>query len=146
LPSPRNSLEGQLDLFKKTNANALLTTEGYRLQGDLGLPVSSVPSLEALLALGEVKHYKFEKSFDEAKWDPFVILHTSGSTGLPKPVSLVHGWTTSLDMMHKLRRLDGQAPLFNFLANKRLYVALPPFHIRASSIPNFPLSVLTDTK
>jgi len=40
-----------------------------------------IPSLSQLLAEDEVPPYPFTKSFDEAKNDPVLVLHTSGSTG-----------------------------------------------------------------
>lgn len=33
-----------------------------------------------------VPHFPYTKTFDEAEWDPVVVLHTSGSTGFPKPI------------------------------------------------------------
>ena len=40
-----------------------------------------IPALDQLLAEDEVPPYPFSKSFDEAKNDPVLVLHTSGSTG-----------------------------------------------------------------
>jgi acyl-coenzyme A synthetase/AMP-(fatty) acid ligase len=34
----------------------------------------------------EVPHFPYDKTFEEAEFDPVVVLHTSGSTGLPKPI------------------------------------------------------------
>ena len=41
----------------------------------------NIPSLSQLLAEDEVPSYPFTKTFDEAKNDPVLVLHTSGSTG-----------------------------------------------------------------
>ncbi|KAI9046454.1 hypothetical protein LZ554_009203 [Drepanopeziza brunnea f. sp. 'monogermtubi'] len=132
LPSPRNSLEGQLDLFKATECKALLTSSGYTISKDLvqksGLSPICVPEIDQLLAEGEVKEYPFTKTFDEARLDPFCILHTSGSTGLPKPIVLRHGWATVLDAQGGSPPLNGYRSLWRQVQGKRLFSALPPFH------------------
>lgn len=40
-----------------------------------------IPDLEDLLDPTKAPHYPFEKTFEEAKNDPYVVLHTSGTTG-----------------------------------------------------------------
>lgn len=133
LPSPRNSLEGQLNLFKSTDCKALLTSEGYNVSQQLiiesKLTPLIVPSLAALLAEGQVTHYPFVKSFEEAKDDPFMVLHTSGSTGLPKPILLTHAWTSALDSYNLLEEIDGFGCLWWKFRNRRVFVVLPPFHV-----------------
>lgn len=39
-----------------------------------------------LLSEEEVPPYPYNKTFEEGEWDPLCVLHTSGSTGLPKPI------------------------------------------------------------
>lgn len=41
-----------------------------------------MPNLDELFEV-EAPHYEYSKSFEEARNDPFVSLHTSGSTGTP---------------------------------------------------------------
>lgn len=57
-----------------------------------------VPELDDLLDSQLVQYYPFEKTFEEAKNDPWLILHTSGSTGLPKPVTYTHAAVAAIDM------------------------------------------------
>jgi acyl-CoA synthetase (AMP-forming)/AMP-acid ligase II len=82
-----------------------------------------------LLAKGEVKRYVFSKNFEEAVTDPFIVLHTSGSTGLPKPVVLTHGWPTASDNHARLPELSGYSAIFPEFRNKRIFSSLPPFHV-----------------
>jgi acyl-coenzyme A synthetase/AMP-(fatty) acid ligase len=43
-------------------------------------------SFENWFTAETVPHVPYEKTFEQAEWEPFCVLHTSGSTGLPKPV------------------------------------------------------------
>lgn len=47
------------------------------------IPVESVKSIESL---SKAEHVPYTKTWEEAKNDPFAVLHTSGSTGIPKPI------------------------------------------------------------
>lgn len=38
--------------------------------------------VEILKTKDDIKHYAFDKTFDEARDEPCLILHTSGSTGM----------------------------------------------------------------
>lgn len=48
-----------------------------------GLKLFTVPSFEFWLDVKGVKHYAYNKTFEEAKDDPLFVIHTSGTTGMP---------------------------------------------------------------
>ena len=94
----------------------------------------NVQALNELLRGGFVEHYEYNKTFEEASHDPFIVIHTSGSTGLPKPIVLYHGGVTQVDSQHLLSPLDGFEPQIRFPgASPRVFSSLPPFHVRLSS-------------
>jgi aryl carrier-like protein len=75
-----------------------------------------------------VEPFPFPLTWEEAKNKPFCILHTSGSTGIPKPVFVTYG-TFACNDAHQLIPLLGGKPTFiNFLKEKRFFLALPLFH------------------
>ena len=91
-----------------------------------------IRTFDEWLAQEHVAYYPYEKTFEEAANDPFIVIHTSGSTGLPKPVTLRHGGLATPDAHHLMPLLDGFAP--EAFAPKdqgpiRIFASLPPFHV-----------------
>lgn len=75
-----------------------------------------------------VELFPFPLSWEEAKNKPFCVLHTSGSTGIPKPVFVTYGTFACNDAHQLIPSLGGKPTLINFLKGKRLFLALPLFH------------------
>ncbi len=130
-PSPRNSLEAHLSLLKETAATHFIVPaeEPPVLTGILkktSLPKLVIPSLDFLLDETLVDAVLFEASFEEARMDPFLILHTSGSTGIPKAIVIRHGYTTTMDAY---RRFDGGSEVLRRAGSRRCFNPFPPFHM-----------------
>lgn len=45
--------------------------------------------LSAWFPKEKVAPFPFDRTFEQAEWDPLCVLHTSGSTGLPKPIPVI---------------------------------------------------------
>jgi acyl-coenzyme A synthetase/AMP-(fatty) acid ligase len=93
--SPRNSQAGQLNLFEKADCRILSYASSHRaiVQPWLGkreMKVFEVESFDQWFASDEVPHVPYKRTFEQAEWEPLCVLHTSGSTGLPKPVVATH--------------------------------------------------------
>ena len=140
LPSPRNSLEGQLNLFKVTDCKTLFTTKDYKLPQGLAentaVPIIHAPSLKEMLVGDEPRKYPFTKSWEEAKSDPILVLHTSGSTGLPKPITFSHYCMSVVDRTRLHPPSNGYGPMSLVWVNKRILSTLPPFHVGVSQLEN----------
>ncbi len=81
LPSPRNSVAGQLSLLDGTKCTTILhdwSNNVNSLANERDLHILKVPSLEEILSSDDLSVYPYDKTFDEGKTDPYVILHTSG--------------------------------------------------------------------
>lgn len=85
-----------------------------------------IPTLDELL----------EPAVDSPPWnieygpelaDPFVVLHTSGSTGPPKVVNVTHGLYATLDF-HQYLTTGDQSLNVREWAGRELFITLPPFH------------------
>lgn len=115
--SQLNSLNVHLSLMRQTGCKALFSAVGVRVDDILAespdLAHFVVPDLDVLLngdkSGNAVKPYPYTKTYDEAKLDPYLILHSSGTTGDPKPVEINHAVTASLDAHLALPDAHGRA-------------------------------------
>ncbi|KAM0813786.1 putative Acetyl-CoA synthetase-like protein [Seiridium cardinale] len=134
LSSPRNTLEAHLHLLNETDCHTFLMPPGFPLPvvkqilGQKAMRVLEIPDLQYWIKEEPVKHYPYTKTFTEARLDPFVVLHTSGSTGMPKPIIQTHGTTTTLDAFTALPELGYLSAYPAMCAGTRLYLAFPLFH------------------
>ncbi|EME42311.1 hypothetical protein DOTSEDRAFT_73214 [Dothistroma septosporum NZE10] len=159
LPSPRNSQEGQASLFKTTNCNTLLHSAGVDPYVETirtalpGIQVYQIPSFDDLLAIGaditEPPHAYTDKADERV-----VVLHTSGSTGLPKPIYHTNG---SINVIGELRKLPAPEGRRNtqsavFQPGKAMLLVAPFFHMMgqaatwASVLNKVPLVILPSEK
>lgn len=95
--APRNTQAMHLNLFEKTNCHSLLYTDDISpdtVIGDRQMKTFELPSLSDLLDdnAPEPQAYPYTKSYEEIKDKPIAIIHTSGSTGMPKPRYLSTEW------------------------------------------------------
>ncbi|KAI2640771.1 hypothetical protein GGS26DRAFT_539733 [Hypomontagnella submonticulosa] len=135
LNSPRNTLEAHLSIFEKTDCATFLSPTDFPLPAVKQIlaarPMRHIELPDMRYWLEEVpdeKNYPYMKTFSEAKAEPFIVLHTSGSTGLPKPIIQTHGTISPIDLFMTLSSL-GYRPTFPAMCTgKRVYVAFPLFH------------------
>ncbi|KXJ87371.1 hypothetical protein Micbo1qcDRAFT_216469 [Microdochium bolleyi] len=137
LISPRNTTEAQLSLFEKTDCDTLLIDSALRPLAQQWL--GARPSMQAIeiapfaewFTEEAAPHVPYTKTYDEAKWDPLVVLHTSGSTGIPKPVVPTHGMLGINDQLHDLPEYQGAKIFmraFERRITKGIFVPMPLFH------------------
>lgn len=133
--SPRNSKEGQLNLFDKTDCKILAFAGSHKETvqpwlAEREMQAVEVSPLDAWFPEKQAPHFPYDKTFDEAEWDPFLVLHTSGSTGLPKPIVVRQGMWNVNDAFHDLPMWDGKKVSIREWADraKRHFIPMPLFH------------------
>ncbi|CAD0111646.1 unnamed protein product [Aureobasidium uvarum] len=67
--------------------------------------------------------YGYSKPYSIALSDPVMVVHTSGTTGLPKPVIWTNDMLCSVDRLHTL-----PGSVATQMAGQSVYCALPVFH------------------
>lgn len=135
LTSPRNSTEAHRSLLGKLNCTTLLAPVPYppfvqTIVDAIPGPFNAmgVPSLDDLLTT-EYPPFKYHKVYPDDASDRLVVLHTSGSTGIPKPII----WTLESAVKHMhMQRLEipaGYEGQDRKGFGKRMYLTMPPFHV-----------------
>lgn len=98
LPSLRNAEIAQRKLYEATNCKVVLCAEGELRKvketlscfGDAEYNIHVVPEQHEILDPWPVKRYTYNKTFAEECHNPFVVIHTSGTSGEPRPIELPH--------------------------------------------------------
>lgn len=72
-----------------------------------------------------IEPFLYTKTFEEAEWDPLLILHTSGSTGLPKPIVVRQGMVAIGDKYHNLGKWKDRTIWMREMARLSKRILLP---------------------
>lgn len=133
LVMPRNSIPAYTNLFKITDCEVMIAAAPRLSAVDEILAVHRIrviraPSVEELLTKN-YPHYAFEKTFDEARDEPLVVMHTSGTTSLPKPIVYTHDFAACYNRITQLDPPAGFKSQEKNLQANRLFIMMPPFHV-----------------
>lgn len=142
LSSLRNPLQTHLSLLSKTECNTLLLSHNFPLPATNQIlearPTMRVVDIEPmehwLEDLSGEKPYPYTRMFEEAAADPFVVLHTSGSTGIAKPVIQTHATVAALDALTALPSLGLETTYPAMCSGTRVYLGFPLFHCSGISM------------
>ncbi|KAI0438188.1 hypothetical protein F4803DRAFT_535871 [Xylaria telfairii] len=132
LTSPRNSETAQRKLFGSLKCETLITPDPTHpptqtILQTLELCRSiTIPSIDDLLSATHTKYTM--QSLDMSLSETLFISHTSGSTGIPKPLN----WNQRTAMRHieagSRDPSGGQTSVDSFIHGKRMLSTLPAFH------------------
>ncbi|MCJ1283549.1 hypothetical protein MMC26_002879 [Xylographa opegraphella] len=136
--SPKNSIEGALAILEAAACNVWVKPCGTtsRLVEDFLrqrlMKVLDLPELDELLNAEATEPYPYNKTFEESVTDPFCLLHTSGSTGLPKPIAWSHGLISTMDAVRLLPQTESDGGMVPWTSDwkdgDRIYSSFPMSH------------------
>ncbi|RMZ73130.1 transferase family [Pyrenophora seminiperda CCB06] len=134
--SPKNSTKGALAVLEATQCNIwakasdvamVPLVEDFLPQRSMKL--LEIPLLEHLLDAKDIEPFPYTKTFEEAGSEPFCYLHTSGSTGVPKPIPWTHELIGTMDAIRLLPPADGMVPWSSdWKEGDQIYSSFPMCH------------------
>ncbi|KAF2490390.1 acetyl-CoA synthetase-like protein [Lophium mytilinum] len=131
-PAPRYSAEAISALIVQLDGKIMLTPASRPAITDMVLAkhemeVHQVPELDELLDQVH-PHYPYDKTFEEALAEPLVAVHTSGTTGFPKPIIWTHEWADSFGAERYLQPPANFESMDGHILGTRVFSLMPTFH------------------
>lgn len=130
--SPRNNLDGHINVLNGVDCQVFLHADGVSVDDILArrpMKTAVVPELSELLDETPVELYPYTKTFEEARYDPCLVLHTTGSTGLPKPITWKLAILSTYEAWRTIPEIDGYVPTtVVYQQARRAYTSMPLFH------------------
>ena len=131
--SPRNRPEVQVALLEKLDCNILFTPEQVSDVAKTVLEKRNMrkyilPDLEFFLNDEDVKPYPYNKTYEEARKDPYVVMHSSGTTGTPKILVQKQGTAACHDAYRLFPSLGDEPWYGHYWAGKRVLTSWPWVH------------------
>ncbi|KAF7553528.1 hypothetical protein G7Z17_g3538 [Cylindrodendrum hubeiense] len=134
LLSPRNSKEAQQHLLEATDCQFFWHADIFTPMikawvGERKMRTVEVPSANVMVA-ATCPPFPYTRTFDEGRWDPSLVFHTSGSTGMPKPVIQKQGTFAVTDSLRTLPNHQGGQFLTRVWGEvaERMFIPMPLFH------------------
>ena len=137
LPSIKNALPNTISLLEVTKCKVLLYSGPLKDQAVAlsksvqDLEILEIPSLEEMVN-ANAEQYPYTKSWEEAKKDIAMIVHTSGSTGAPKPIYYTNEFLgRAIDSQELVPPMQGRtlASLGLLKRKKPFFTGTPFFHL-----------------
>ncbi|KAJ5792035.1 transferase family protein [Penicillium pulvis] len=137
--SPKNNVDAVLAVLEATGCiiwvNAVDASPSPMVEEVLerrSMTSLELPLLRELLDAEYSESFPYTKSFEEAINEPFCFLHTSGSTGLPKPIPWSHGLIGTMDAVRLLPPIGENADLVPWTSDwnerDKIYSSFPMSH------------------
>ncbi|KAJ6004299.1 hypothetical protein N7522_005944 [Penicillium canescens] len=102
LSSTGNSIEAHVHLINQTGCSGILFSQelaeqAHKIKSTVGdLKLLEVPTLGRMLE-GSPPECFFQKTYSQVEDETAVIIHSSGTTGMPKAIKLTHGFLGCMD-------------------------------------------------
>ncbi|GFN14080.1 putative NRPS-like enzyme [Aspergillus tubingensis] len=133
LPSTRLSDDAYQHILNATDCHAFFyTPEKQRRVSEIqafrpDTTFHEVPSIAELFST-TAQPYLYTKTYQEAEDDVAIIIHSSGTTGMPKPVPLTHGFLATIDYAAYISRPQfRQSTMFYDVQPDALVLSTTPF-------------------
>ncbi|KAF9887314.1 hypothetical protein FE257_010309 [Aspergillus nanangensis] len=138
LLSPRNSVPMNEFLLQESQCSLLLydftfAKMTHEITCKRRIELLLLEDLEDIMKnMRKVNPYPYRQTWKSAYSKPIVILHTTGSTGNPKPVPISHAALAAIDAQRRISQKNrgGRKCQLEIVADARIaYVGFPLFHV-----------------
>ncbi|KAJ5528320.1 hypothetical protein N7513_012479 [Penicillium frequentans] len=132
LPSPLVTPQAQLQILEKKGCTLYLRPEEMAgsvaeiLKDISHIRPITLPPLEHFWNETEAIPVNYPKSWTEGKDDPWLVFHTSGTTGNPKPITYSHKMMAGAEVAASIP--DIEETHIHQYAQRRWYTPLPSLH------------------
>ena len=100
--------------------------------------VLDIPEVDEHLDAESIESIPYNEAFNEATQNPFCLLRTSGTTGVPKPISWSHGLIGTMDAVRLLPPTEGDDGLGPWTSlwreGDRMHSSFPMNYVRVMSL------------
>lgn len=127
-------MEQHVHLVKETGCGTMLVPANFplpvigKILETTRIRRVDLPDATHWLCDEAVEAYPYHKTYEEARLDPWVVLHTSGSTGMPKSIIQPHATYLPVDAYTALPSLGLPQTFPWFPTGSRVYLGFPLFH------------------
>jgi acyl-CoA synthetase (AMP-forming)/AMP-acid ligase II len=135
------TLAGQTHLVRETGCKIFLYGGSFRTQVQIvvqDIPnvfVTRLPEVGDLLTDKKADNWEWNKSWEVVRHTPWMILHSSGTTGNPKPIEFTHQMMCNLDA-EALMADAGHDSICKHIPGRRWYSPLLTMHVSFCSFSN----------
>ncbi|KAL4733536.1 hypothetical protein BDV11DRAFT_210135 [Aspergillus similis] len=135
LPSLKNTIDVQAALLEQTGCSGILFSTSHK---DLAQSVGKasgidttalieVPSIEKMVA-NFSSRFPYDTAYQAIEDQSAIIIHSSGTTGIPKPIPMTHGFLGTIDRQTEVPIPDGrESAIPNRLGSDDLFLSTAPF-------------------
>ena len=88
-----------------------------------------IEELDSLLNADSSPRFQWDEKWENIADTPFLILHTSGSSGVPKPIRVTHRLMSTIDCHQLLSDVSGRQVMARAWADESVFTCFPPFHV-----------------
>lgn len=137
-PSPRNTGAANAGLLRQTKCSKLLYAAEVKsvvdqIRQSSNLSPVVIPTSDEISQMPSGDTHLLKRTFEEAENDPLLILHSSGSTGLPEPITMTNGTFAVLDSERFLPSVPGRVKrdfsIWDFEGGGKVFTIFPYFHL-----------------
>ncbi len=120
----------QAELLERTGCSGILFSASYADYAHSvggGTPAIQVPDIERMVA-DFSGSFLYDTPYDAIEDQSAIIIHSSGTTGIPKAIPLTHGFLGTLDKQSQVPVPEGrQSAIPNRLSHDDLFLSTAPF-------------------